>query len=307
LTRAVAALRRAGAEPLKQSSESAWFAVGERIVLEITRDSDSPDAFWCPMHPEVRSTAGDKCPICSMELVPIPPSTPGHYQLDVTQIPRVGGKGVSALQLEIRHPDSGENVTGFFETHERLLHLFIVRRDLSYFAHVHPQKAAGRFEVPVDLDPGAYVLIADFVPAAGAPQVVQRAIVTRGDAASPFLSPGLKPDAADKIVDGLRISLAADARVGRESVLRFTVRDAATGTPVSDLEAYLGAAGHLLAVNADVTEAIHAHPEGTGSAASRGPDVAFGLVLPAPGVYKLWVQFQRNGKVITAPFAVAAR
>jgi hypothetical protein len=29
--------------------------------------------------------------------------------------------------------------------------------------------------------------------------------------------------------------------------------------------------------------------------------------MPAPGLYKLWVQFQRKGTVSTAAFVVAAR
>ncbi len=34
---------------------------------------------------------------------------------------------------------------------------------------------------------------------------------------------------------------------------------------------------------------------------------AFEPLMPAPGPYKLWVQFQRRGKVSTASFVVAVR
>lgn len=49
LDAAVAALQRTGAEPVRRSSESAFFAAGDGIVVEVTRDNDRPDAFWCPM------------------------------------------------------------------------------------------------------------------------------------------------------------------------------------------------------------------------------------------------------------------
>ena len=111
--------------------------------------------------------------------------------------------------------------------------------------------------------------------------------------------------AADKTVAGLRVRLEATGlTAGKEAVLRFTLADASTGAPVSDLEPFLGAAGHMLVVNADLTEANHAHPE---EQAARGPSVSFHPRMPAAGFYKLWVQFQRKGRVITVPFVVSVR
>ena len=268
------------------------------------------NAFWCPMHPEIRSPDPGKCPLCSMELVRIPTPAHGSYELEATQIPRAGGKGTQSLQIQIRHPETTLPVTAFSEIHERTLHLFIIGRDLAHFEHVHPEKTDAGFDVSVDLDPGAYVLVADFVPADGAPQLVQRAIVTPGSDVSPFTTRALKPDLSDKVVDDIRISLAADVKAQRESMLRFTLRNHATGEMLTDLEPYLGAAGHLLIVDPDLTIALHAHPEARITAkpeASLGPEVVFGPVVPGPGVYKVWAQFQRKGRVVTAPFVVEAR
>jgi hypothetical protein len=82
--------------------------------------------------------------------------------------------------------------------------------------------------------------------------------------------------------------------------LRFILSDASTNAPVTDLEPYLAAAGHLLAVDGQLREPIHGHPEDQ----SSGPVVTFDPVLPAAGRYKLWVQFQRKGRVITVPFVI---
>jgi hypothetical protein len=238
-----------------------------------------------------------------MALVAIPPPRLGDYRVDVTQVPKDGGRGTKALRFVVRDPETGEVVPAFTEVHERVFHLFIISRDLSYFAHEHPVRAGDAFELAVDLPPGAYVVVADFLPSAGTPQMVQQAIVTPGYTASPFVSNAtLEVDAAERVVDGLRIRVdSADVRSGRAGLLRFVVSDAASGAPVTDLEPYLGAPGHLLIANPDLTETIHAHPEGR---TAGGPDVLFGPVIPSPGLYKLWVQVQRRGRVITAPFVV---
>src|SRR5688572_31055412 len=78
------------------------------------------NAFWCPMHPDVRSNTAGRCHICAMELVLIPPPTVGNYRLHVGQVLREGGAGVRALRIEVRHPTTAEPVTSFSSLHERL-------------------------------------------------------------------------------------------------------------------------------------------------------------------------------------------
>jgi hypothetical protein len=84
-------------------------------------------------------------------------------------------------------------------------------------------------------------------------------------------------------------------------VLRFTVTDAATGEPVTDLEPYLGAPAHMLIVRADLGDAVHAHPE---ELETTGPTVSFHPILPSAGEFRLWIQFQRRGQVSTHPFTL---
>ena len=270
------------------------------LLPSVTQPDRSPDRFWCPMHPQVRSPAPQTCPICSMALVPIAPPRAGQYRLEVTQVPAGHRDGVRALKFRIRDPDSRDVVQMFAETHERLLHLFIIGRDLRYFAHEHPQLTADGFELPVDLPPGAYMLIADFLPGGGYPQMVHRAIVTPGLRASPFDSVALHEDAGEKVADGMRVDMKVEpARARPAAVLRFRLTDEA-GTPVTDLEPYLGSVGHLLVVSPDLTHSIHAHPDALGS----GPELAFDVEFPEAGIYKLWVQMQRRGKVSAVPFVV---
>jgi hypothetical protein len=267
------------------------------------QDAGKLEVLWCPMHPNVRSAVPARCPICSMDLVRIPVPGVGDYRLDVSQIPAEGGRGLRGLRFRIRDPASKNVVESFSEVHERLMHLFVVGRDLTFFAHEHPVRAGDGFAVTLDLEPGAYMLITDFLPESGAPQLIHHAIVTPGYAGSPFArTPELQEDLSDKIVDGIRVQLAVSgARAGRRATARFTFADAVTGAPVRDLQPYLGASGHLLAVSADLTQSFHAHPEGVSGA---GPEVAFEALFPDEGSYKIWVQIQRGGRVTTAPFVV---
>jgi hypothetical protein len=273
------------------------------LGVEIVRDTDLPDTWWCPMHPDIRAPGAAACPICSMALVPIPPPRVGEYKLDVTIVPRSGG-GASGLSLAVRDPDTGEPVTRFIDVHDRPLHLFVISRDLERFDHVHPERRDdGTFELRHELPAGEYMLIADFLPANGTMQMLQRAIVTPGFSGPLFAAAPTPPvSPVEQTAGGLRIRVEHEPlRPRRESLLRFVVSDAESGQPVTGLEPYLGATGHLLIVDNGLSTAVHGHPEGT---RTTGPLVMFGPVFPAPGLYKMWVQFQRHGQIITAPFVV---
>jgi hypothetical protein len=293
LNAAAQRLEAAGARITGRREDSLRVDAQHGLVIEIVRDTDRAETYWCPMHPDVRSADAGKCPVCGMALVQIPPPRIGEYRLDVDQI-RDAGRRTTGLTIAVREPDTNAAVTKFSFVHERLLHLFIVSRDLTYFAHVHPeQQADGRFVLQHPLDGGEYMLIADFVPSSGTSQLLQKAIIVSGPAASsaePNDSPG-----------GLTVSMAVDGELaaGKDARLTFTVRDATTGMPVSDLQPYLGAPAHMLLLRADLTDAVHAHPE---EQVAAGPSVRFHPLIPAPGAYKLWVQFQHRGQVSTSTF-----
>ena len=290
------------AKPMSSTPERVQFAVPDGVV-EIVRDTERPETWWCPMHPDVRASNRGTCPLCAMALVPIPPPRMGEFKLDVELLGRPGG-GASGLTLVVRDPESGKEAPTFVDIHERPLHLFVVSRDLARFEHLHPEpQGGGRFTVRHDLPAGEYVLIADFLPGAATSQFVQRAVVTpgyRGPLFAPL--PPLELSPTEQVAGDLRIRIDLPAPAARrETPVRFHISDAATGSPVVDLQPYLGAAGHALFVNQDVSAAMHGHPEG---APTAGPTVTFNPIFPAPGRYKVWVQFQRGGRVQTAAFVI---
>ena len=171
-----ATIGRIGVTPVKRTSESALFDAGGGVLVEIVRENDLPDVFWCPMHPDVRSGTAGKCPLCRMDLVPMPPPKLGEYRMDVTLERNTGG--MTGMRLAIREPASNLLVRAFRTVHEKTLHLFIVSRDLEYFAHVHPEQLKdGSFRLDHPLASGEYMLIADFLPEDGTTQMIQRAII----------------------------------------------------------------------------------------------------------------------------------
>jgi hypothetical protein len=286
-------LSATGARPLRRSEHAVLFDAGAGLLVEVVRDLDREDAYWCPMHPDVRSPDQGACHLCGMDLVAIPPPKIGEYDLDVT--PLRGSQGeTTGFDFAVREPGTGSPVTKFAVVHEKTFHLFVVSRDLAYFAHVHPEaRPDGTFRLQHALAPGPYMLIADFLPEGGTSQMVQKAVIVPGERRPP-------PPADER--HGLRVTLQTeDVAAARHGVLRFTVTDEATGAPVTDLEPYLGAPAHMLIVRSDLGDAVHAHPE---EVETSGPTVSFHPVLPTAGEFRLWIQFQRRGRVSTHPFTL---
>jgi hypothetical protein len=237
-----------------------------------------------------------------MTMVRIPPLRIGEYRMDVEQIVSRTARDVTGLRIVIRDPATAVAVTSLETVHERPLHLFVVSRSLVYFAHVHPTTSAGAaFEIRQSIPPGEYMVVADFVPRGGSPQTLQRAIVTPG--ATGLGQPvRLVTNVLTRIARGLRVQLLPEnVTAGRNGHLTFTVTDASGGKPATGLEPYLGAPAHLFIASADLTETMHAHPEIEELSGSR---LIFDVTLPKPGGYRMWLQIQRRGTVITLPFTL---
>ena len=250
------------------------------------------------MHPEQRSDARGKCSLCGMALVAMPPASFVTNPVDLRVTPTLAG---ARLRIGVRQPGRNTLVRRFSIVHERPMHLFVIGEGLDFFAHEHPvQQPDGVFMIDLALPrAGVYMAIAEFLPEGGTPQTFQQAFTT-GSAFGRAASPAI--DASPKIADGMRVSLDhSKVSAGDTKPLTIRIDDAATGAPVTDLEPYLGAGAHLLLVPVDLTEAIHGHPTDDG----RGPALTFDPLIPRPGAYKLWVQFQRAGKVTTAAFVIS--
>lgn len=228
----------------------------------------------------------------------------GGYTLDL-ETPNVDAGQRAELRFTVRD-DSGRAVTAYRREHGKELHLIVASRDLVTYRHLHPTRAAdGTWSTPVDLPrAGAYRVFADFTPAKrDARDLTLGAYLA---ASGPYRPEKLPPVSTTAETGGYEVELAGALRPGKAGELRLKVsRD---GTPVTDLQPYLGAYGHLVALRSGDLAYLHVHPNGEpGDGRTRpGPDISFTATAPSAGSYRLFLDFKHDGKVHTAAFTVRA-
>lgn len=190
----------------------------------------------------------------------------------------------------------GSNVEEFDLTHERRMHLILVRRDFQGFQHLHPdQKANGSWSVQGSaLKPGVYRMFADF-SVEGESLTLATDLFVAGDFEPKPLAPVTGVADAG---DGYEVEIeSADAAEGGTVPVEFTVRR--NGKEVEGIEPYLGADGHLVALREGDQAFLHTHPEG--APGESGP-IHFQVDYPTAGRYRLFFQFKHRGSVHTAEF-----
>ena len=228
-------------------------------------------------------------------------STEGGYSLspETTEL-HPGQPG--DFRFRLVGPD-GQAVQDYRPQHERELHLIVASRDLGWFTHVHPfRDATGTWSVPLTLpEPGPYRAFADFAVADG-PAYTLGVDLTAPGPSRPRPLPAPSPVST---VDGYRVTLTAAPAQPGEAELGLTVT--LDGRPVTDLEPYLGAYGHVVALREGDLAYLHVHPEGTpgDGTTQAGPEVRFGLHLPSAADYRLFFDFQHRGTVRTAAFTIS--
>ncbi|MCH4904958.1 hypothetical protein GSN00_11360 [Cylindrospermopsis raciborskii CHAB3438] len=208
------------------------------------------------------------------------------------------------LAIDVKD-NEGKAIASFDTFQEEVMHLIVVSDDLQSFQHTHPRyKGNGRFEVETDFPyPGNFSLFSDYKVAGKAEQVsVLKAKVPGQSPAKPKID--LAPT---KTVETTQVSLKSSQstiKAGQEVHLIFNLQDTVTKKPPTDLKPYLGERGHLVIIkqssNLTGADYIHAH------AMKNTPDhkVYFITSFPKPGKYKMWGQFNRGGKIVTADFWV---
>jgi hypothetical protein len=204
------------------------------------------------------------------------------------------------VTFTIEGPD-GRPVTAYDVEHGKRLHLIAVRRDLTGYQHVHPRlDDDGTWAAALDLTPGQWRLFADFTPAGAAPLTLGTDLAVPGDYAP---APPTGPSRT-ATVDGYTVSLDGRLTPGSDSRLTFSVSK--DGEPVTDLQPYLGAYGHLVALREGDLAYLHVHPEGTPADGTTepGPDVVFYAAVPSTGTYRLFLDFRHQGVVRTAAFSL---
>lgn len=190
--------------------------------------------------------------------------------------------------------------------HEKPLHLIVASEDLAFFDHVHPApNARDQYEIAYDFPaPGRYHLWADYTAPGEGQRIVASVIAVKATGKARSLGGA-----------GLQVTLQPEGELlaGEEVTFQVSVSPA-------DYEPFLGAWAHLVLIDESRRHFLHAHPEQAAVDPELGrvhihgvtdaplgpppPVVPVKTVFPEAGRYKVWVQLQRQGKVITTPFWV---
>jgi hypothetical protein len=197
--------------------------------------------------------------------------------------------------------ESGKPVQNFEVEHVKLMHLIVVSGDLSYFDHIHPDyQGDGKFTVKIDFPKGGkYKLFADYVPEGSSKVVKSEVVQVEGNKKTAI---PLEEEDFTQVVEGKEVTLSFDHLMAEmELELNFNLKDAKTKYPITNLQPYLGAVGHVVIISADTNTYLHVHPL---EEKASGPDAKFMTTFPKEGIYKVWGQFKQNGDVFTVPYTV---
>jgi Cu+-exporting ATPase len=222
------------------------------------------------------------------------------------------------LLLTVVDGSTGRPVEDLARSHEAWMHLIATRADLGTFAHLHPQPTGTPGQLAVEITfptAGRYIINTEFRRQGQLAEVHDRQVVTVAGASPAPVTPVEGPRTA--VLDGIRVELTGDVHAGRRSDLHYTFADASSGTPVTDLQPYLAAAGHIVLMRADGETYAHEHAEVTDATGrpvfalpgqTYGPELTVHAEFPTAGLYRTWAQFRlADGHVITVPFTVRAR
>ncbi len=254
----------------------------------------------------------------TMEETDVPPISTHDAGLDVVinAGDRVQPGRPTTLTLTVRDAATGGPVDDLVRTHQVWMHMIVTRSDLGTFAHIHPEPTGttGAYSVRATFPTaGAYTLHTEFRRQGQMADVLDTHQVT---IAGPAPTAATVPDGdvRSSTTHGVRVRLDGQARVGDTSDLTLRLTRQRSGDPVSDLQPYLGAAGHVAVMRADGSAFAHRHAETfdhQGRPVFALPGTTFGPALKLhvdfdrPGAYRLWAQFRLgDGTVITAPFVV---
>ncbi len=251
------------------------------------------------------------------------------YSAKVTTNPSPVTVGsLASLDIKINGPRKTQ-VTEFDSLHTQSMHLIAVSSDLEDFIHVHPAlQPAGNLTVNATFSRAQpYALFMEYDPAGRTQPKLSRVRVapanSRAAKAKLSATDAFDGSASKTVtVEGTKVELVGTPggmfmpNMAAHVVVRF--KDAGGGS-ISNLTDWLGMPAHAIVLSPDLKTFQHLHgtAEATsGSGASGHGDhgnmgstktgpVGVDFTISKAGLYKMFVQFQRGTKVITAPFVLS--
>lgn len=231
------------------------------------------------------------------------------FSLQLTANPKQPSAGDTVkLTLSVLNNETGQTVTDFDTVHEKKMHLFIVRSDLSQFFHVHPApNPDGSFTYSFTFPTGGeWRIFADTAPHNLGSWVTSATLSVAGPSLPLDVPDPLAPPTWSSVADGLTLMLTPGPLQAHDTLqLTFVLLDG-KNRPVTDIEPWLGADAHLMLIDSTATLFVHSHPSVRSAEEREDGRLTFVTQMPRPGRYKGWVQLQVGGKIHTFVFLVNA-
>lgn len=186
--------------------------------------------------------------------------------------------------------DEGEVEKDFELSHEKLMHLVVVRDDLTQFQHLHPElnKETGEWSVDLSFaEPGRYELFADFVPEHLPQTVLSFSVTVDGELQTVPLELTTE---TTQTVGPYTVTSSFPESVSTGEAVNYSFEVTQDGKKVT-LEDYLGAKGHSVLLLEGAADYLHTHP--------NGESLSFQTLFEKPGRYKAFTQFQVAGQLYT--------
>ena len=186
--------------------------------------------------------------------------------------------------------------------HEKYVHFILVRNDMTGYQHLHPAYSNGSWSVATTIpQEGAYTAYVDIVPRRGEAVVFRKSLEV-GSAKTqpnfPVLTEGMTT-----IVNGVAVALETVPALKTGEEIELTFRLTKDGAAVTNIESYLGAYGHVVALRHDDPEVyLHAHPK-TENTPTDGR-VTFTTTFLETSGYTFFAQFNIGGEIMAFPITV---
>ncbi|MGB0408822.1 MAG: hypothetical protein ACPGIC_02390 [Opitutales bacterium] len=196
-------------------------------------------------------------------------------------------------------------------THTKKMHVMLIDPSLEDYHHVHPKSDGFDGHYQFAFTPkrsGDYRVFTEVVPSRSRRQAIATGLISVDGAPEvPSFSRSTESE-----VDGARFALTsvpARLKTGRDYQFGLVVNDS-NGQP-AQLEAVMGALGHMVAFDAQGHGFAHMHPINSLATAATGthPDpnesrLEFMFNVPNPGWYRLFAQVQIDGRAVFGRFDI---
>jgi hypothetical protein len=233
---------------------------------------------------------------------------------------RVPSPGPVRIAFTIRRP-SGAALTRYRTgagPHTRV-HVIVVRRDLSVIVHRHPPIGrGGRIAETIDLpEAGPYRVLVDAYPLGARNFQLYADLRVAGR----YRPRALPPFARVDTVDGFRVSLTAPKSLHAIEPAFLLAKVTGPERRPASFTPWFGALAHAIFFRSGSLDYFHTHVCGAstpgctsvlGGARVVGRETKpgqarVGVLLPIAGTWRLFLQFQTRGRVVTAPFTLRVR